>query len=108
MIVAGSNTTKSAIIPDALASGKHTLEFDFTYNGLGFVTLAFNNLSGIGQGGTGVLKVDGNAVSTQNMDRTVPLMLPIDESFDIGADTGTPVDDNDYQVPFRVTGTQPM
>ena len=27
-----------------------------------------------------------------------------DENFDIGADTGTPVDDKDYQVPFRLTG----
>jgi arylsulfatase len=43
----------------ALSPGKHTLEFDFTYDGLGFATLAFNNLSGIGRGGTGVLKVDG-------------------------------------------------
>jgi pimeloyl-ACP methyl ester carboxylesterase len=29
---------------------EHTLEFDFTYNGLGTGTLAFNNMSGIGQG----------------------------------------------------------
>ena len=27
-----------------------------------------------------------------------------DETFDIGSDTGTPVDDNDYQVPFKFTG----
>ena len=27
-----------------------------------------------------------------------------DENFDIGADTGTPVDDQDYHVPFRFTG----
>jgi len=25
-------------------------------------------------------------------------------NFDVGADTGTPVDDKDYQVPFRFTG----
>ncbi len=30
--------------------------------------------------------------------------LPWDETFDIGADTGTPVDDRDYRVPFRFTG----
>ena len=24
--------------------------------------------------------------------------------FDVGADTGTPVDDGDYQVPFKFTG----
>jgi hypothetical protein len=44
--------------PDALSAGKHTLEFDFKYDGLGMGTLAFNNLSGIGRSGTGVLKVD--------------------------------------------------
>ena len=44
-------------------------------------------------------------VATQTMDRTVPLLLPWDETFDIGADTGTPVDDHDYQVPFTFTGT---
>ena len=34
---------------EALAPGKHTLEFDFKYDGLGFATLAFNNISGIGR-----------------------------------------------------------
>ncbi len=51
--------------PDALAPGKHTIEFDFKYEGMGAATLAFNNVSGIGQGGTGVLKVDGKEVATQ-------------------------------------------
>ena len=87
-----------------LSSGKHTIEYDFKYNGLGFATLAFNNLSGIGRPGTGTLKVDGKVVSTQTMDRTIPLVLPWDETFDIGSDTGTPVDDQDYQVPFKFTG----
>src|SRR5262249_25052375 len=90
--------------PEALAPGKHTLEVAFKYDGLGFATLAFNQLSGIGQGGTGVLKVDGKVVATQKMERTVPLILQWDETFDIGADTGTPVDDRDYQVPFKFTG----
>ena len=48
---------------EALTPGKHTLEFDFTYDGLGVGTLAFNSLSGIGQGGTGALKVDGKVVA---------------------------------------------
>ena len=43
-------------------------------------------------------------VSTQRLERTVPLILQWDETFDIGADTGTPVDDRDYQVPFKFTG----
>jgi arylsulfatase A-like enzyme len=90
--------------PDALAPGKHTLEFDFKYDGLGFGTLAFNNVSGIGRGGTGVLKVDGKVVATQKMEHTIPIIMQFDETFDVGADTGTPVDDKDYQVPFRFTG----
>ena len=89
---------------EPLTPGKHTLEFDFKYDGLGFATLAFNNMSGIGRGGMGTLKVDGRVVATQTMERTIPLILQWDESFDIGADTGTPVDDRDYQVPFRFTG----
>ena len=88
---------------DALTPGKHTLEFDFNYDGLGFATLAFNNVSGIGRGGTGVLKVDGKEVARQTMERTIPLILQWDENFDIGADTGTPVAE-DYQVPFKFTG----
>jgi hypothetical protein len=88
----------------ALSPGKHTIAFDFKYDGLGFATLAFNNLSGIGRNGTGVLKVDGKEVATQKMERTVPIILQWDETFDIGADTGTPVDDKDYQVPFTFTG----
>ena len=89
--------------PDALSPGQHTLEFDYKYDGLGFGTLAFNNVSGIGRGGTGVLKVDGKEVARQSMDHSMPLIMQWDENFDIGADTGTPVSDN-YQVPFRFTG----
>jgi len=90
--------------PEALSPGKHTLEFDFRYDGLGLGTLAFNNISGIGRGGKGVLKVDGKEVASQTMERTLPLILQWDENFDVGADTGTPVNDDDYQVPFRFTG----
>jgi arylsulfatase len=90
--------------PETLAPGKHQLEFDFKYDGLGFATIAFNNMSGIGRSGTGTLKVDGRVVATQSMERTIPLILQWDETFDVGADTGTPVDDKDYQVPFKFTG----
>src|SRR6185369_2575817 len=90
--------------PDRLTPGRHTVEFDFRYEGLGMGTLAFNSLSGSGRGGTGVLKVDGRAVATRKMDRTLPIILQWDENFDVGADTGTPVDDHDYQTPFRFAG----
>jgi len=89
--------------PDALTPGKHTLEFDFKYDGLGVGTLAFNNMSGIGRPGTGVLKVDGKAVATETMPHTLPLILQWDESFDIGSDTLTGVNDADYTPPFPLT-----
>ncbi|MGD8607686.1 MAG: arylsulfatase [Myxococcales bacterium] len=88
-----------------LTPGKHVLEFAFEYEGLGFGTLAFNDLSGIGRGGTGTLKVDGKPVATRKLDHTLPIILQWDETFDIGADTGTPVSDQDYQVPFELQAT---
>ncbi len=90
--------------PEALTPGKHTVEFDFKYDGLGMGTLAFGSPSGIGRGGTGVLKIDGKSVATQTMEHTIPFILQWDENFDVGADTGTPVDDQDYQVPFEFNG----
>ena len=77
----------------ALAPGKHTIVFDFTYDG-----------PGIGKGGTGVLKVDGKEVASKKIPHTIPFLMTIDETFDVGVDTRTPVDDKDYQVPFRFTG----
>ena len=79
---------------EALTAGKHTLKFDFTYDG-----------TGMAKGGTGVLSVDGKAVATKSIDHTTPVLLTFDETFDIGSDTRTPVDDGDYQVPFAFTGT---
>jgi hypothetical protein len=78
---------------EALAPGKHTLEFDWKYDGPGF-----------GKGGTGTLKVDGKVAESHPMPRSLPVVLPWDETFCVGVDTGTPVDDKDYQVPFRFTG----
>jgi arylsulfatase A-like enzyme len=89
--------------PDALAPGKHILEFDFEYDGLGVGTLAYNNMSGVGRPGTGTLKVDGNVVATKKMSRTLPMILQWDESFDIGSDTLTGVNDADYKPPFVLT-----
>src|SRR5262245_10998647 len=79
---------------EALAAGKHEIAFDFKYNGPGF-----------GKSGTGVLKVDGKEVATEKVPHTIPFLMTIDETFDVGVDTRTPVDDRDYQVPFRFTGT---
>ncbi|MEO9777916.1 MAG: arylsulfatase [Sedimentitalea sp.] len=91
--------------PDALSPGKHVVEFDFKYDGLGTGTLAFNNFSGVGRGGTGTLRVDGKDVHTQEMKTTLPMILQWDESFDIGSDTLTGVNDTDYMPPFKLTAT---
>jgi arylsulfatase A-like enzyme len=89
--------------PDALTPGKHVVEFDFKYDGLGPGTLAYNNFSGVGRSGTGKLKVDGKVVATQKMEKTLPMILQWDESFDIGSDTLTGVNDADYTPPFPLT-----
>ena len=76
-----------------LTAGKHTIVFDFTYDG-----------PGIAKGGTGVLKVDGKDVATLKIRNTIPFLMPADETFDVGIDTRTGVNDQDYQVPFRFNG----
>ncbi len=77
----------------ALKPGKHTLVFDFKYDG-----------PGPGKGGTGVLMVDGKELAKKTIPHTIPILMSIDESFDIGSDTRTGVDDS-YTLPFRFTGT---
>jgi arylsulfatase len=77
----------------SLGSGKHIVVFDFKYDG-----------PGPAKGGTGVLSVDGNEVARKTIAHTIPLLMSIDETFDIGLDTRTPVDFT-YDVPFRFTGT---
>jgi hypothetical protein len=76
---------------EPLTPGKHTLEFDFKYNG-----------PGMAKGGTGVLRADGKDVANHTIAHTIPVLLTFDETFDIGSDTRTPVDDADYQVPFHL------
>jgi hypothetical protein len=48
--------------------------------------------------------VDDKEVANQKIAHTIPFLMAIDETFDVGVDTRTPVDDKDYQVPFRFTG----
>jgi arylsulfatase len=76
----------------ALPPGKHTLVFDFKYDG-----------PGPGKGGTGVFTVDGRELARKTIPHTIPLMMTCDETFDIGMDTRTGVDES-YELPFRFTG----
>jgi len=77
----------------ALKPGKHSIVFDFKYDG-----------PGPGKGGTGVLSVDGKQLAKHTMPHSIPLLMSIDETFDVGLDTRSTVDDS-YQLPFRFTGT---
>jgi len=88
---------------ETLTPGRHTVEFDFKYDGLGAGTLVFNDFSGVGRPGVGTLKVNGKAVDTKTMPKTLPMILQWDESFDVGSDTLTGVNDADYQPPFALT-----
>ena len=78
---------------DALTPGKHTLEFDWKYDG-----------PGLGKGGTGTLKVDGKTVDSHPMAHSLGGGIPWSETFSVGIDTCTSVDEKDYQVPFEFTG----
>jgi len=78
-----------------LSPGKHTVRFDFKYDG-----------GGIGKGGTGTLLVDGQQVAQGRIERTVRFRFSLDETFDVGEDTGTAViDDYAEQLPYKFTGT---
>lgn len=77
----------------SLEPGKHTIVFDFKYDG-----------PGPGKGGTGVLTVDGKVLSRQKMDHSIPFLMSIDETLDIGMDTRTGVDES-YKLPFKFSGT---
>jgi arylsulfatase len=79
--------------PEALTPGKHTIVFDYTYDG-----------PGIAKGGTGVLKVDGKTVVTRKQPNSIAFLQVADETFDVGVDTRTGVNDKDYQVPFAFNG----
>jgi hypothetical protein len=67
----------------------------------------FNELNGggIGKGGTVRLWTDRKRVAEGRVDRTVLVRFSLDETFDIGADTGTPVvEDYADKMPFAYQG----
>ena len=76
----------------AISSGKHQLVFDFKYDG-----------PGPAKGGTGVLSLDGKVLDRKTIPHTIPLVITFFETFDVGVDTRTPIDQT-YELPFRFTG----
>lgn len=79
--------------PNTLSAGKHTIRYEFDYEG-----------GGAGKGGTGTLFVDGQQVAKNKIDRTMGYRISLDETFDIGSDAGEPVSEK-YRVPFDFEGT---
>lgn len=75
-----------------LQTGRHKLEAAFTYDG-----------GGPGAGGAMTLRVDGKAVGSGRFGRTLSQRISLDEGFDIGSDTGTPVVE-DYASPAPFNG----
>jgi arylsulfatase A-like enzyme len=78
---------------DVLTPGNHTIAFEYTYDG-----------PGIAKGGSGVLKVDDKVVATGKQANSISFLQVADETFDVGIDTRTGVNDKDYQVPFAFDG----
>jgi arylsulfatase len=77
-----------------LTPGKHTIVFDFKYDG-----------GGIGKGGTGTLSVDDKEVARGRIENTIRSRFSLDETMDFGEDTGTPVvEDYVTKMPFKFTG----
>ncbi|MBD2495217.1 arylsulfatase [Nostoc sp. FACHB-280] len=87
-----ANTARYIIqAPEKLPPGKSTLRFNFDYDG------------GVGAGGIGKLFINDQQVAEGRIEKTIAYRLALDETFDIGRDTGTPVVDS-YQIPFAFTG----
>ena len=61
---------------------------------------------GIGKSATGTLSVDGKQLAQGKIERTIPIRFSLDETMDVGLDTGTPVvEDYVGKMPFKFTGS---
>jgi arylsulfatase len=72
--------TTDIMSTQALAPGKHTVVYDFKYDGVG-----------AGKGGVGTITVDGKKVAEGRLEKTQPGIFSVDDLADIGVDDGTPV-----------------
>ena len=61
-------------------AGAHEVRMDFDYDG-----------GGLGKGGTVTLTMDGEKIGGGRLERTQPYLYSLDESLDVGCDTGTQV-----------------
>jgi len=78
---------------DSVPGGDHQLRMEFAYDGGGF-----------GKGGTATLYLDAEPVGEGRIDATVPMIFSVDETADVGQDTGTTVSDRYTSDSSRFTG----
>jgi arylsulfatase len=84
-----------AVSDQPLAPGNHIIRVKFAYEG-----------GGIGKGATATLLVDEKQVAETKIPQTVGVRFSLDETFDVGQDTGTPVlEEYESQMPFPFSGT---
>jgi len=77
---------------EPLPAGEHKLVMNFAYDG-----------DGMGKGGAVTIKANDKVVAEGRVERTVPFRFSTEETFDVGEDTGTPVDLS-YDTPAVFTG----
>lgn len=68
---------------ESVSAGKHTLRFEFAYDG-----------GGLGKGGTLSIFIDGKKTGEGRIENTNGYMFSLDEGADVGFDEGTNVSDN--------------
>lgn len=73
-----------------LKAGKHTIVYDFKYDG-----------GGMGKGGVGTITVDGSKIAEGRLDKTQPGIFSVDDLADVGTDDGTPVADYGSSAHFN-------
>jgi arylsulfatase len=76
-----------------LTPGRHRVVMTFDYDG-----------GGPGQGGTVRLVVDGDVVGEGRLERTIPLVFSLDETLDVGRDSGSAVSDDYTAAGSEFTG----
>ena len=78
-----------------LSSGSHVIRVKFEYDG-----------GGIGKGANVTLLTDEKQVANGRIEHTIGVRFSLDETFDVGEDTGTPVlEEYEARMPFKFTGT---
>jgi len=74
----------------ALKPGKHTIVYDFKYDG-----------GGLGKGGVGTITIDGAKAGEARIEKTQPGLFSVDDLADVGTDDGTPVTNYGSEAKFN-------